>query len=72
MLSYIIIDELSPTYPYVLPSVLRLDNLTIMSTSYAYDVSVSTFNSTNLNINNDLAIYTFLAGFSIKIQNNIY
>lgn len=64
------IDILSPSYPYILPSVLRLSGITLLQTSISQLVSVSSFNSTNLQISNDLAIYSFIVGFSIQSSTN--
>jgi hypothetical protein len=59
---------MSPSYSYILPSVLRFQNKTLMSTTISTNVSVSTFNSTNLTITNNLVIYSFLTGFIITSQ----
>jgi hypothetical protein len=41
-----------------------------MSTSYEQFVDVSTFSPSNLNLSNNLVIYSFLIGFQIVSQNN--
>lgn len=62
---------MSPSYHYILPSVLRISGQSLMSTTYSTNVSVSTFNSTNLTMSNNLVIYSFLAGYIIQSQNSI-
>jgi len=63
-----LIDVLSPSYPYTLYTTTRYNNLTLSSNSYSTNVAVSTMNSTNLILANTLKIYSFIVGLIIKGQ----
>jgi len=65
-----VIDEMSSAYPHILPSILRINGISLMLTTYSSLVAVSSFNSTSLNLSKTLRIYSFIVGFVIQSQTN--
>ena len=61
-----VVDVMSPSYHYILPSIQRWTANTSLSSFRSTDVNVSTFNSTNLIISNNLIIYSFITGFIMR------
>jgi hypothetical protein len=58
-----VVDEMSPSYHYILPSIQRWTGNLSIASSRSTDVNVSTFNSSDLILSNDLTIYSFITGF---------
>jgi len=66
------VDVMSPSYYYILPSVQRWKDQNLQATTLSTNVSVSSFNSTNLIMSNDLVVYSFITGFVIQSQNSTF
>lgn len=62
---------MSVSYNHILTNVLLLNGVTLSNSAITTNISVSSMNSSNLNLNNTLSIYSFLTSFIIKGATNI-